>query len=180
MSKNQIVAKVFAAVLAIGLVLHTSALTAFAISANDSSITQPVYGIVNTGNDNLNIRSGPDTTYGIIGQLSSGTYIMIVGTSGAFYKVQYTENGQSYGWVAQQYVIDMSTVCPGKVKCNTESSSIYIRENANPNANQFGYMPHASYAPAISSQIYNNGWYHIVWGHRTGYVTSQYGLFTAY
>lgn len=180
MSRNHLLVRFLSAVLAIGLVFYLSTSTAFAISANDSSITQPVYGIVNTGDDNLNIRSGPSTDYGIIGQLSSGTYIMIVGASGAFYKVQYTENGQSYGWVAKQYVIDMSVVCPGKVKCNTESSSIYVREAADQNSNQFGYMPHASYAPAISSQIYNNGWYHIVWGHRTGYVTSQYGLFTAY
>ena len=180
MLRNQMGIKVFLSIIVTCFALNISTLKVFAISANDSSTTQPVYGIVNTGDDNLNIRSGPGTAYGILGQLSSGTYIMIVGVSGDFYKVQYTEYGQSYGWVAKQYVIDKSSICPGKVKCNTETSSIYVRDAANSSGNTIGYMPHASYAPAVSSQIINNGWYNVIWGRRYGFVTSQYGWYTSY
>ncbi|MDW7739253.1 MAG: SH3 domain-containing protein [Bacillota bacterium] len=58
--------------------------------------------VVNTGPDNLNLRSGPEITYLIIDILSSGTILDVVDTQGQWLKV--ITPGQKEGWVHGNYV----------------------------------------------------------------------------
>jgi len=51
--------------------------------------------------DGLNVRSGAGTNYPIIGGLSNGTQVTIIGQSGTWYKIKY---GASEAWVSATYV----------------------------------------------------------------------------
>jgi len=49
----------------------------------------------------LNVRSGPGTTYSIVGGLSNGAKVTITDQSGSWYKIKY---GASEAWVSSSYV----------------------------------------------------------------------------
>jgi len=51
---------------------------------------------------NLNVRSGPGTTYGITGWLASGKYVVVVASSGSWKKVVY--DGVKTGYVSGNYL----------------------------------------------------------------------------
>ncbi len=57
---------------------------------------------VSTAGGNLNVRSGPGTGYAIWTSLSNGTALVILETSGNWYKVLYY--GTQTGWVSKTYV----------------------------------------------------------------------------
>lgn len=152
-----------------------------AISIASASDTSPLYGVVNTTYTNLMIRSQPDASSPTLGTLVNGSYIMIVGNSGDFYKVQYNNYGVSYGYVAKQYVNEMSANCPGKVFCNTSSSSLNVRSSSSANSSVVGSMAHAKWAPARASGAIGQT-YFIVWGNVQGYVsnTNYLSYYVAY
>ena len=58
--------------------------------------------------DSLNVRKGPSTSFDIIGKLSGGDKVKIVGKSNNWYKIEY--NG-SYGYVSGAY-IELDTTKP--------------------------------------------------------------------
>ena len=53
----------------------------------------------------LNVRTGPGSTYSIIGTLSKGTQVNVVGTSGTWSKI----NSPKTGWVSSQYLSKIAT-----------------------------------------------------------------------
>ena len=65
-----------------------------------SSATQTKYGIVRVDSV-LNVRSGPGTSYSILGQLGDGDTVVITGTSGSWYCIEYN---QATGYVSSDYV----------------------------------------------------------------------------
>ena len=67
----------------------------------DSTTTETVQtGTVKVSNS-LNVRSGAGTNYSVLGSLSNGAKVEIVGTSGSWYKIKY---GSGYGYVSKDYV----------------------------------------------------------------------------
>jgi len=56
-------------------------------------------GVVNTSN--LNVRSGPSTSYGVIGTVASGTNVEVLDKSGSWYKISYNN---TYGYVSGTYI----------------------------------------------------------------------------
>ena len=62
--------------------------------------------VVNAGT--LNVRSGPGTSYGIIGQLSRGTQVHVVSVSGSWSKI----DAPKTGWVASLYLTKVATTTP--------------------------------------------------------------------
>ena len=62
----------------------------------------PGIGVVNTTRDPLNIRSGPGTSYPLIGQIAKGEILSIRDTTGEWYYVQ-LHNGM-VGYAFRQYV----------------------------------------------------------------------------
>ncbi len=58
--------------------------------------------IVSTGPDNLNLRSGPEITYLIIGILNSGTVLEVIGVEGVWLEVKTPEGRE--GWVHGGFV----------------------------------------------------------------------------
>ena len=56
-------------------------------------------GVVNTST--LNIRSGPSTSYEVIGTITSGTNVEVLDRSGSWYKISYNN---TYGYVSGTYI----------------------------------------------------------------------------
>lgn len=52
----------------------------------------------------LNVRSGPGTSYSVIGSLATGKTAEVVGISGNWYKIKY---GSGYGYISSAYTADV-------------------------------------------------------------------------
>ena len=181
MPQNHFRIRILLTIMTFAIVLSTTSLSALAMSVSNCSTTNPVYGLVSSNaTPYLTIRSSANINSSSLGQVYPGNYVMIVGQSGDFYRIQYTTQGQAYGYVHKDYVTDMSSSCPGKVKAVTSGPSINVRDIANINGSSIGYMPNNSYAPALSSQTYGGGWYHVVWGIVQGYVYGSNTEYTSY
>ena len=61
---------------------------------------------IKSADGTLNVRSGPGTSYSIIGSLSSGQTADVVGVSGKWYKIKY---GSGYGYISSQYTADVKS-----------------------------------------------------------------------
>lgn len=61
------------------------------------------YGIVRTGGDPLNVRTGPDTSFDKVVTLSSGTVVNIVGIENGWFKI--VTSGGSVGYVSSDYMV---------------------------------------------------------------------------
>lgn len=70
--------------------------------------------------DNLNVRSGPGTTYSIVGTLKKGTEVATVSTSGSWTKI----NSPLTGWVYSTYLSDTPHSTTGGT--TTVSGSAFI------------------------------------------------------
>lgn len=55
----------------------------------------------------LNVRSGPGTSYSVIGSLSTGKTADVVGVSGNWYKIKY---GNDYGYINSAYTADIASI----------------------------------------------------------------------
>lgn len=57
---------------------------------------------VNTSSTSLNIRSGPSTSYGVIGAISKGASVVVISTHGNFYRILYS--GTQTGYASSSYI----------------------------------------------------------------------------
>lgn len=64
-------------------------------------------GTVATSSNNLNVRSGPGTSHEVIGSLSKGTQVTILGEEDGWYKIAY---GTGAGYVSKTYIGNVQTV----------------------------------------------------------------------
>ena len=71
--------------------------TITAVSPDDTS-----YATVNTGESSLRVRQGPGTSYGILGNITNGSYYPISGKANGWYQISY--NGRT-GYVSSDYVL---------------------------------------------------------------------------
>lgn len=61
---------------------------------------------IKSADGSLNVRSGPGTSYGVIGSLSTGKTADVVGISGNWYKIKY---GSGYGYISGAYTADVAS-----------------------------------------------------------------------
>lgn len=66
---------------------------------------QVKYGTV-TCDTKLNVRSGPSTSKDVLGTLNNGKKVIIVDTSGDWYKIEY---GDDFGYVLKEYITNITT-----------------------------------------------------------------------
>lgn len=93
----------------------TPTLTLIPPTASDSptpSLTPTVVGIVSAVQD-INVRSGPNTTSGIIAALPAGTGVQIIGQNedGSWYNIRLLEDGRE-GWMASRFIRVENTPTP--------------------------------------------------------------------
>lgn len=61
---------------------------------------------IKSADGNLNVRSGPGTSYSILGTLKTGDTASVVGVSGNWYKINY---GSGYGYISSTYTADAAS-----------------------------------------------------------------------
>lgn len=86
-------------------------LNGLTVSNGNKKVTlqnQNQYGYV-TASSGLNVRSGPSSSYPILGQLSKGTKVTILDLTGNWYKIIY--NG-SIGYVSKDYISTNTVITP--------------------------------------------------------------------
>lgn len=80
------------------------------LSLNQLALLSGVSGLVNTGGSNLNVRSGPGTSYSIVGTVADGTFVKITcqisGTSvtGTYGTSSWWDKLSTGGYIADAYV----------------------------------------------------------------------------
>ena len=70
---------------------------------------------------NLNVRSGASTSSNVIGSLSNGSKVTIVGESGSWYKINY---GNTTGYVSKDYISLGATSSKPSTGNNSENSNV--------------------------------------------------------
>ena len=62
-------------------------------------------GIVYGVSTNLNVRTGPGTSYQVVGYLLSGDKVKILGEENGWYKIQFNAStGSKNGYVSKDYI----------------------------------------------------------------------------
>ena len=78
--------------------------SAYAYTATSPAANSPWWGTVFTSSgSDVNVRSGPGTSYTVVESISDSSRIEIVGTSGDWYKVQYSSYGYT-GYIKGEYL----------------------------------------------------------------------------
>ena len=118
----------------------------------------------------LNFRSGPSTSYSIIGSLQKGQQVEYISESGSWAKVKY--NGVT-GYVHGDYVTkgttDNSTT--GTTKYVSASVGLNVRSGAGTSYSKLGKLEYKEKVTVLST---SNGWSKINYNGKTGYVDSSY------
>lgn len=146
----------------------------------------------------VNIRSGPDTTYNKIGELTPGVTLQVLGKSKDWYSV-YLSDGKTVGWVASWVVKSANTstvtpVQPGNnenpgqtggepvagagIQGKVNTASLNVRKSASDSATKVTSLPSGTIVNILSEKgtilDQNNCWYEISTGSITGWVRSSY------
>ncbi|MCD8355943.1 MAG: N-acetylmuramoyl-L-alanine amidase [Clostridia bacterium] len=81
--------------------------TAFKSKLTEITVTALTKTVTVVSDDGtLNVRSGPGTSYSVIGSLSSGQTAEVVGVSGNWYKIKYDSD---YGYISSVYTVDTAS-----------------------------------------------------------------------
>lgn len=170
--------KKFAAITLIGAmtVLTINPISAHAQSISDVSVNKPTYGLVSTNDGSgLNVRDAANlTTSNIITTVPSSSRLMIVGSSGNFYKVQYDANGH-YGYASMDYLTFVST--GHYLKANTSSNNLNMREKPSTSSSIIASIPKNTGFAYVST---GTNWYRGVYGNQCGYTSKDYTSFMSY
>ena len=134
-------------------------------TAPESTTTTTKY--VNTLS--LNVRSGPSTSYSVIGKVSEGDKVEVISTSNGWSKIKY--NGKT-GYVSSQYL--SSSTAPESTTTTTKyvnTLSLNVRSGPSTSYSVIGKVSEGDKVEVIST---SNGWSKIKYNGKTGYVSSQY------
>ena len=146
---------VLTGLVASSIMLHTGMNMAFA----DTS-----YKVI-TAND-VNFRSGPSTSYSVIGKFNKGDKVEYLGESGSWVKVKYSSKT---GYVYGNYVgEDTSSTTTIKY---VSATSLNVRSGPSTSYSKIGSLSNGTKVEVIST---SNGWSKIKYNNQTGYVSSQY------
>jgi len=107
----------------------------------------------------LNFRSGPGTNYGVIGSLSYGTTVSVLGGSGQWWQI--SAQGKT-GYVSSEYL---------SVQAVT-TAALRIRGGPGTNYNTLTTIPLGG-SITITARA-NNEWYAVRYGGTSGYSSAQY------
>lgn len=131
---------------------------------------------VHTSGANLNVRSGPSTDYQIIAKLKNGTTVKVHGSSGSWYKVEYTVG--KTGYVSGQYLkfsgssSSSSGSYPVVARVTNGGVPLKLRQKATTSSAILAEIPRGSKIKITGK--YNSEWYTAVYSGKSGYVYSSY------
>ena len=130
----------------------------------------------------LNVRSGASTSSSVIGSLSNGSKVTIVGESGSWYKINY---GNTTGYVSKDYIQSSGESNNSSNSGNSSSetasnksgyvvnvhSSLNVRSGASTSSSVIGSLSNGSKVTIVGE---SGSWYKINYGNTTGYVSKEY------
>jgi L,D-peptidoglycan transpeptidase YkuD (ErfK/YbiS/YcfS/YnhG family) len=117
----------------------------------------------------LNVRSGAETTYGIIGSVVKDQTLSVVSKSGSWYKINY--NGRT-GYVSSDYVQASGTTPSAESTTYiVTASTLNVRSGAGTNYASIGSVTKGQKLSVVSK---SGSWYKINYNGGTGYVSSDY------
>ncbi|MDY4078201.1 MAG: SH3 domain-containing protein [Clostridium sp.] len=139
----------------------------------------------------LNVRNGASTSSGIIGSLSNGSNVTIVGENGNWYKIKY---GNSTGYVSKEYVKASGESSNSNTGSNSNAGSNEGNSSGETSSNKSGKVVNvhsglnvrngASTSSGIIGSLSNGSnvtivgesgdWYKIKYGNSIGYVSKNY------
>ena len=134
-----------------------------------SNTDSTVYATVTA--TSLNIRSGPNTSYSVIGSIPRGGVIVVKEYGATWSKIQY---GGISGYVSTQYFTITSGTTTPTTKTNTATvtaSTLNIRSGPGISYTRIGTIPSGGIVTIIS---YDSSWSKIEYNGTTGYVSTQY------
>ena len=135
-------------------------------------------GTVNVPGTTLNVRSGPGTTYSIIGNFSHGTRITVSTENSAWYKLSYT--GMT-AYVSSAYVVldapagqqntGQQNTQARTVYVNTPGSTLNVRSGPGTGHAIIGSLKHGE---KITVTDENSEWHKLTYSGKTGYISKAY------
>ncbi|MBU5299633.1 SH3 domain-containing protein [Clostridium sporogenes] len=149
-------------------------------SSDNNSSTSTGRGTVklSSTSSSLNLRENPSLSSKILGGLSHGSSVDILGKTGSWYKIKY---GSKIGYVSSQFITtsnssnsSVSSVTNqrfGTVYLSNKYSTLNVRKNAGTNSSVISSLAYGSKVEILSS---SGEWYKINFKNTTGYVYSKY------
>ena len=127
----------------------------------------------------VNVRSGPSTSYGTVGQVSRGTTLPVVGVSGGWYKVTYNS---ATAYISSSYLSVSSgsggSAAPqGQPQSQAQGTGVitgnYVRMRSGPSTS---YTILGTYNSGTKMSITgaSGDWYAVNYNGQSGYVYKQY------
>lgn len=116
----------------------------------------------------LNFRSGPSTSYSVIGKLSSGTKVEVISTSNGWSKIKY--DGKT-GYVSSKYLSSSAPESSNTTTKYVNTSTLNVRSGPSTSYSVIGTLSSGTKIGVIST---SNGWSKIKYNNKTGYVSSEY------
>lgn len=139
-------------------------LVAFAALATVPALVEAQTALRATGT--VNVRSGPGTGYGILGQVPAGHTYVGISKSGDWWRIYF--NG-SLGWTHGSYY----TTVAGTTGVKVSTDTLNVRSGPGTGYSILGQI----YLGQIHFWTQNeglNGWYKIFWGGREAFVSGSY------
>jgi cell wall-associated NlpC family hydrolase len=151
--------------------LYITANTAY-VSAEE---VLPAVKTYKTTTENLNMRTGNSTLYGIILTIPKGSAVEVIGTLNGWDQVIY--NGKT-GWVSAKYLSTSSAPAPAPAPAPSASvtfkkttHNLNMRTGATTGHAVILTIPQGSRVEVLSSA---NGWDQVLYNGKTGWSSSQY------
>ncbi|HDK7169258.1 TPA: SH3 domain-containing protein [Clostridium botulinum] len=149
-------------------------------SSDNNSSTSTGRGTVklSSTSSSLNLRENPSLSSKILGGLSHGSSVDILGKTGSWYKIKY---GSKIGYVSNQFITTSNSSNSsgssvtnqrfGTVYLSNKYSTLNVRKNAGTNSSVISSLAYGSKVEILSS---SGEWYKINFKNTTGYVYSKY------
>lgn len=139
------------------------------LSFLDPFDTAAVSGTATVTTDVLRIRSGPGTSYAIIGRTYEGDALTVLeGPSTGFYRIQL---GSVEGWVSGDYISVKADLPTGTGK-GTTTTRLNLRSGAGTNFGVLLVMPAGASVTVVSGPT--GGWCQVTYQGTTGFASAQY------
>ncbi|WP_434297890.1 SH3 domain-containing protein [Clostridium sporogenes] len=149
-------------------------------SSDNNSNTSTDKGTVklSSTSSSLNLRENPSLSSKILGRLSHGSSVDILGKTDSWYKIKY---GSKIGYVSSQFITTSNSSNSsgssvtnqrfGTVYLSNKYSTLNVRKNAGTNSSVISSLAYGSKVEILSS---SGEWYKINFKNTTGYVYSKY------
>lgn len=153
-------------------------------SSSDSESSKTVYITASS----LNVRSGPSTSYSVVGSLKEGAAVTTYGSTDGWYKIKYNSKT---AYISAKYT---STKAPSgssgsSDSSSSSSSSSSVNYNVKVTASALNVRsgPGTNYSvkgtlyegDVVKATALTDGWYKIQFNGGTGYISSKYATKTS-